>query len=370
MNKILLLIFVLTIAFSCKKQDEFTITGEVEGFDNGMAYLLKYIDGERRPVDSAYMEDGRFRFTGSVDIPQFYHIGFEDRFSAIEVFLENSDIEVRSNRRNPADASVDGSSVHDEYQRFKLNLINIELDINDVVNDMEYLKRWGHEEEAERLRIEMHEPLLEKREEFLKDYVKANRASHVAAFVFYYYMMYNLETGELEELLNSFHPSVAGSPYLEAVEKELEKRELLEPGKELIDFTMEDPEGTPSSLTSYTGEGYLLVDFTASWSESCRDAIPGLRRIYSEYSDSGLDILSVSLDHDREEWLEFIEDERLEWNHVSDFRQWNSPAVENYLVRSIPHWLLISPDGKIVTNGMNTIDELNAKLDELNFSGR
>ncbi len=368
MNRIFLLFFVLTIAFSCERQGEFTITGEAEGLDNEMVYLLKYSEGERRPVDSVYMDDGKFRFTGRVDIPQFYHIGFEDRVSTIEVFLENSDIEVRTSRRNLADAKVDGSSVHDEYKQFKMKLINVELDINDVVNDMEYLKRWGHEEEAEKLRVEMHEPLLEKREEFLKDYVKANSSSHVAAFVFYYYMMYNMESDELKEIKNSFHSSLAGSPYLEAVESELEKRERLKPGKELIDFTMEDTEGSLTSLGSFTGEGYLLIDFTASWSESYREVLPGLRRIYSEYSDAGLDILSVSLDHNRDEWLGFIEDERLEWNHVSDFKQWQSPAAENYLVRSIPHWLLISPDGKIFSNRMKTIDELNAELERVIFS--
>ncbi len=365
MIRITLLFVILLTAFSCKRQDKFTISGELEGIENEKVYLLKFIDGERRPVDSVYMDGNKFSFTGSVDVPQFYHIGFEERVLTIEIFMENSDIEVISSRRNLSEARVTGSSVHDEYNRFRLQLINVELDINDVVNDMEYLRRWGHYEEAERMKVELHEPLLEERLEFLQEFVKANNSSHVGAFVLYFHLMYELDTEELENMLGGFDHTVAESPYLKAVEWELEKRERVAPGNPLIDFTLEDSEGNPVSLSSFAGNGYLILDFTASWSDSCREALPGLQKVYSEFSDRGLDVVSVSLENNREDWLEFIKQEGQDWNYLTDMKQWNSPAAEAYLVRSIPHWVLIDPEGKIVYNGLDSVEKLYDELKRL-----
>ncbi|GEM_PF-1578702 len=362
MIRFFLFIIGVLVVLSCERQREFTINGEIDGLDDEMVYLLRYEEGERRPVDSTRMQGGRFSFNGSVDVPQFYHIGVEGFRSTIEVFLENSEIEVESSRRNIREANVEGSSVHDEYDDFKMRLIHIDLDINDVENDMEYLKRWGHDEQAEKLRKEQYEPLLEKRQEFLIDYVESNTSSHVAAFVLYHQLMYALESEKLEELLDSFDNSVADSPYLSDVEQEIENLKALAPGEPYRDFEMASPQGDTVSLSSFVGEGYLLVDFTASWSETCRRKIPELIEIHEKYGDRGLDIVSVSLDHDRQEWISFIEEEGLNWDHMSDLKQWESEAVELYVVRSIPHRVLIAPDGTIVSNGFDSTEELDERL--------
>lgn len=41
---------------------------------------------------------------------------------------------------------------------------------------------------------------------------------------------------------------------------------------------------------------YLLIDFWTSWCPHCNAASPELKRLYSEYSSKGFEILGVSID--------------------------------------------------------------------------
>ena len=54
----------------------------------------------------------------------------------------------------------------------------------------------------------------------------------------------------------------------------------------------------------------------------------------------------------------------LTWHHLSDLKGWQCVAGEVYGVRSIPHTLLIAPDGKIVAAGLDA-EALEQKLEEL-----
>ncbi|MED9996521.1 MAG: TlpA disulfide reductase family protein [Paludibacteraceae bacterium] len=98
---------------------------------------------------------------------------------------------------------------------------------------------------------------------------------------------------------------------------------------------------------------YVLLDFWASWCGPCRMENPNLVKAYQLYKDKGFTIFSVSLDSDRDKWLKAIQDDKLEWPyHGSSLMRWNCPIARKYKVSSIPHSLLIDPDGKVVAIGL------------------
>ena len=82
------------------------------------------------------------------------------------------------------------------------------------------------------------------------------------------------------------------------------------------------------------------------------------------FSDKDFDILSVSLDSDRDAWLKAIEDDQLEWTHVSDLKGWKCEAGQLYGVNSIPHTILLDKEGTIIAKDLRG-DELENKLEEL-----
>ena len=114
---------------------------------------------------------------------------------------------------------------------------------------------------------------------------------------------------------------------------------------------MNNMEGKPIKLSSLKGK-YVLVDFWASWCGPCRQENPNNVRLYNQYKNKGFEIYGVSLDKDKEAWKKAISDDHLNWIHVSDLQQWNSPVVKMFDIEGIPFTLLLDKDGKIIAKGL------------------
>ena len=126
----------------------------------------------------------------------------------------------------------------------------------------------------------------------------------------------------------------------------MEKPRRFAPGKSAPDFTAANPGGVSVSLSSFRGK-WVLLDFWASWCKPCRAENPFLLELNQRYKSRGLQILSVSLDGDRESWLKAMVQDEMNWAHVSDLKGFQSPVAELYGIEAIPSTFLISPDGKI-----------------------
>src|SRR5438445_9296145 len=105
-------------------------------------------------------------------------------------------------------------------------------------------------------------------------------------------------------------------------------------GPEALDFTQNDINGNPVSLSSFKGK-YVLVDFWASWCRPCRAENPNVVKAYNKFKNKNFTILSVSLDQDKNAWIKAIERDGLKWNHVSDLQQWRNDVAVQYHVQSI-----------------------------------
>ncbi len=117
------------------------------------------------------------------------------------------------------------------------------------------------------------------------------------------------------------------------------------------DFSQNDTNGTPVSLSSFKGK-YVLVDFWASWCRPCRDENPNVVDNYNRFKNKNFTVLGVSLDRAKEPWLQAIADDNLTWTHVSDLKFWSNEVAKLYSVGSIPQNFLVGPDGKIVAKNL------------------
>ena len=134
-------------------------------------------------------------------------------------------------------------------------------------------------------------------------------------------------------------------------------------GAEAPDFAQATPEGKLLKLSDLRGK-VVLIDFWASWCGPCRRENPNVVRMYNVYKDKGFEILGVSLDRDRQRWLDAIEADGLTWPHVSDLQQWSNAAAQLYGVNSIPHTVLLDKEGRILARNLRG-DALERKLAEI-----
>ena len=62
----------------------------------------------------------------------------------------------------------------------------------------------------------------------------------------------------------------------------------------------------------------------------------------------GFDIIAVSLDRDKDAWLEGIEEDGLKWTQVSDLKFWQSEVGQLYNVSFIPQNVFVDAEGNII----------------------
>ncbi len=136
---------------------------------------------------------------------------------------------------------------------------------------------------------------------------------------------------------------------------ETESDERLKTGNKAPDFTLPDVNNNNVSLSDYKGQ-LVLIEFWASWCSYCQAENPVLVMLYNAYKNKGFKILGVSLDTDKNKWIDGIENENLGYDHVSDLKGFDSPVADMYEVGSIPQMFLLDEKGIILLITNNAFD--------------
>lgn len=128
MKKIILLLSVAVVLFSCNKvgKDEFLITGTATGIENGKTVILETQDpttGAITALDTVKVENGKFEIKGKVTEPAFHTIQLESvagkaPYGKIPFILENGEITIAIDKDSIQKSKVSGTYSNDEYVKF------------------------------------------------------------------------------------------------------------------------------------------------------------------------------------------------------------------------------------------------------------
>jgi thiol-disulfide isomerase/thioredoxin len=153
---------------------------------------------------------------------------------------------------------------------------------------------------------------------------------------------------------------------MEAWFEETSKIKLPQVGETILDFTGETLDGQQVRMADLrTDSRYLLVEFWASWCGPCRVEIPHMKQAYSRFRDKGFEIISFTVDDEREDWEEASAEEDLPWTDIG--MGFETEAARTYKVRNsgVPaNYLVDSGTGKIVAKDLRR-HKLDEKLEEL-----
>lgn len=114
-------------------------------------------------------------------------------------------------------------------------------------------------------------------------------------------------------------------------------------------FDFDNYKGGKTKLEDFKGK-YVYIDVWATWCGPCIAEIPSLKKLEEKYHDKNITFLSMSIDKikDIEKWKKMVKDRNLGGVQVFADNDWNSKFIQDFKVTSIPRFILIDPNGKIV----------------------
>jgi thiol-disulfide isomerase/thioredoxin len=129
-------------------------------------------------------------------------------------------------------------------------------------------------------------------------------------------------------------------------------------------ISFENQNGTSETVDSTFKKLHLIV-FWASWCGPCRKEIPELLKLHQQYSSKGLTITSISIDSERNNWKNALEQEKMPWQQLLAIDSSKQLLEKNYSIKAIPKSFLFDDNKKLIrtydgydTSIVNTFNKL------------
>jgi thiol-disulfide isomerase/thioredoxin len=119
------------------------------------------------------------------------------------------------------------------------------------------------------------------------------------------------------------------------------------------------PNPYPTRLSEVSAP-YRLVIFGASWCPACSEAMGELIPLYEKWNKLGVEAIFVSLDTDPKAFQAYSEG--MPFIAFSDYKKWDTQAVQDYFVASSPSFYLIDQEGNLVLRPQS-VKQLDAWVD-------
>lgn len=379
-NKIILILaaIVLTLNLSCKNNKK-NYSSEINGrfvLSKGETVYLEEIDVfETILIDSVKInENGEFKFKILTNKPQFYRIKLNNNNSITLLIEPKENLILNADIRNlPSTYTVEGSvgsqKLH-ELNSFTLDNYRTLDTLAIIWNSRKYEdKNYILKDSLDSIAIIVYNS----QEQYVKNFILENQNSLSSIMALYQVFGRQSLLDEIEHLdiyektatnLKAKFPSNPHVNELNArvyknkqIKKERDRiQERLSPGNLVPEISLPNQNGEPVSVLDYKGNN-ILIFFWSSNSTKSRSLISELSQLHKQFSTKGFNLYNVSFDMNKELWIKTINFEKIPGIHVNDSREWASPVVKIFDIKSLPHNILIDRESKIIGSNLK-IEEI------------
>lgn len=141
-----------------------------------------------------------------------------------------------------------------------------------------------------------------------------------------------------------------------ALDRRIRQAKSFKAGTEVPDIILPDSTGSIITLAELKTDKTLII-FYASWCPHCQKLLPEIYELYKEQKVKKFEVIAISIDTSRTDWLNFVKQNNLDWINISDLKGWDGQAVLDYYIYATPTMFLVNKELKIVGLPKN-IEEL------------
>lgn len=335
-RNILLIILVITVFYSCNtkstpentKGDQYTINGIIENVKgaqyNGYIYL-----GYGEVLDSVKVENEKFTFTGSLDKATQGWVHLKLPYVSEYVFLENSDI------------TIEGRFYTYESGGENYNIYQVDT----VLGSPSHTLKIGFDRfKTENYKKENYQKLLF---DSLKTVIKNYPSSPVSGRILSDIAIPSkkaLNYDQINELYNLLDKEKQNESEIEVIEGGLAALKFNTIGNTFPSFSLPNKK---DELIKHSDVLHKVtyVDFWASWCTPCIKKQPKMKDLLEKNKNKDFQILSISIDEDKESWIKFLDKKNLPWVQLHD----NNHELQNKLgINAIPFNYILDEKGTVI----------------------
>ena len=322
-------------------------------------------------AEACLEDDGAFRFELAIEegtSPRFYRISSANGSRPVTLVVAPEDnITLESAGDIFLNYTVEGSDESELIREFNSNYFTVCDELALVAENLGQKEAYT-KNEAYRLASEA-----------IKGQVRFV-GSHPGTLAAYYAMRHNVAERYIPQLdgygitilhyrsvLEGITASYPDSPYIANLESEIAEMEAmidLVDNVKLVsypDIELEDMYKTKHKLSELEGKVVLLY-FWSALNVKCNNLNADLKALYKKYHDQGFEVYHVSVDNDKQMWIEATTSQQLPWPTL--YTAGDVRVVDLYNVQKIPTTYIISREGDIEQVNEN-INEIESAVERL-----
>lgn len=323
MNRIflpLLIGFLLTVC-ACQKKDNlfFRLTGDIRGLDDSTVMLYGIFSIPDSIVEIP-VKDGKFSYTQSLDTITPMYLLLDSGRMEYPIFADKGvSIHVKGDTARLHRLTITGGKAQEEYNAFRDSIASLDK-------------------------------YVEIRQE-ADSFITRHPQSIVSIYLIQKYFVHVPYPNKdlIETMIKQLSGNMHDNHYISRLQNSLNNQTTQ--NKRLQMAALPDTTGTIIDIDEYKDK-FIVLSFWASWHPRSIEMQDSLQSAIKKFAKRPVKFVSLSLDSDREAWLDSIRTNKLGGLHLCDFKGWNSTPVKETGTQNLPAIYIANTSGKVVATDM------------------
>ncbi len=350
MKKITIFLSFFLFAIAANAQ-QYTIKAELTGFEEHTKFYLKDNTTDQN-VDSAILVNGKFTLKGKISsVKAFWlYTSTKEALYFTNLLMGADEVSIKADAKDfPWYVKIKGSPSQD-VANILIQDTKAMWKARDSITKILMPLVFGKQSDSIRLitaPMSKQVAKLDSTREAITDQFIAKYYNSHAGLQQLYYKRAQYKKEQLEKMLQTVDPKFKNGLFGTRLTNYIKVGNTLKKGDEYHDFEAKDLSGKKYTLSSFKGK-YILLDFTETYCGPCILATEDLKKLNDKYADQ-LQIVTFYVESNQKIVQQGLDRDQPKWPSIWDGKGSDSEIAMKYGINSYPTFVLIDPNGKIVS---------------------